>query len=146
MARFFSTWSVSHRRAVGSSNLDHSRIIDDIIGIFFLKISKIFFDFYYRENDGFHYNMITFQEWKAWRFYLLIPYRWCHRWCASGPGFWTAHSPPMRHRPSRKKSCHFIMNISEDQLYEDKSEKWWSRPLSPMLSFYLYCGKLMLRV
>ena len=27
--------------------------------------------------------------------------------------------PPMRHRPSRKELCHFTMNISEDQLYED---------------------------
>ena len=43
--------------------------------------------------------------------------------------FWTAHSPPMRHKLSRKKSCHFIMIISEDLLYEDKSEKWWSGPL-----------------
>ena len=29
-----------------------------------------------------------------------------------------------------KKSWHFIMNISEDQLYEDKSENRWSAPLS----------------
>ena len=34
-------------------------------------------------------------------------------------GFQTVHSPPMRHRPSRKKLCYFIMNITEDQLYED---------------------------
>ena len=26
------------------------------------------------------------------------------------------------------------MNISEDQLYEDKSEKWWSRPLSKSIN------------
>ena len=27
--------------------------------------------------------------------------------------------PPMRHRPSRKKLRDFMMNISDDQLYED---------------------------
>ena len=26
----------------------------------------------------------------------------------------------LRHRPSRKKICYSIMNISEDQLYEEK--------------------------
>ena len=34
-------------------------------------------------------------------------------------GFLTVHSPPMRHRPSRKELCYIIMDIIEDQLYED---------------------------
>ena len=29
-------------------------------------------------------------------------------------------SSPMRTRLNRKKLCHFIMNISEDLLYEDR--------------------------
>ena len=35
------------------------------------------------------------------------------------------------------------MNISEDQLYEDKSEKWWSRPLK-YLSTFSTTGKELL--
>ena len=34
--------------------------------------------------------------------------------------FLNAHSPPMRHRPSGEKMCQSFMNISEDQLHEDR--------------------------
>ena len=44
--------------------------------------------------------------------------------------FWNVQSPPMRHRPSGGK-----INISEDQLHEDRLKNRWSPPLMVVLHY-----------
>ena len=51
----------------GFRNLSTSDII--LWQIIFLNIFQNYFDFYYRKNNGFHFKIARFQEYKAYSFY-----------------------------------------------------------------------------